>query len=167
MNWRPPQPSGRAAALLLAAGLLAAAWAAATGRGPARRPPDGSAGWIERLAALQGATPEAARQAERAAAAAQAQLETAQQFAGRLRAWSPGWRAESRAREQRFGLELRRYLLTCTDRSPRAWAAALELLRALAECPGVTVEQLAITAAPGGAGAFTQLELVLAVRLRP
>jgi hypothetical protein len=167
MPWRLPQPSGRAAAALLAAGLLALAAAAITGRSPFRRPPDGGGGWTERLAALREATPEAAQRAERAAAAAQAELETAGQFAGRLRAWSPEWRVESRAREQRFGLELRRYLLSCNDRSPRAWTAALDLLRTLADCPGVTVEELAITAAPGGAGAFTQLELELAVRLRP
>jgi len=169
MNWRLPIISPRFAGRLLAAGLGALGLAAIFASGPPRRgpAPDASASWRQRLAALRGATPEAAQRAEIAAAAARADLETPDQFSERLRAWSPEWRAECRATERSFGLERRRYRLTCADATPRAWSACLELLRALTEGPGITIEQLALTAAPGGDGAFTQLAVELTVRLRP
>jgi hypothetical protein len=168
MNWRLPIISPRVAGRLLAAGLTALGLAAFFGSGPPPHAPvpGANAGWRQRLAELRGATPEAAQRAETAAVAARADLETPDQFGERLRTWSPEWRAECRATEQRFGLEVRRYRLRSADPTPRAWSACLELLRSLAEQPGVTIEQLTLTAAPAGDGAFTQLAVDLTVRLK-
>jgi hypothetical protein len=169
MNGRLPIVSPRAALLLLGTGLAALGAAAVFARSGSGHAPErgGAADWVAQLAALRGATPEAAQRAESAAGAARAELESADQFAARLRAWSPEWHAECRASEQSFGIESRRYLLTSADPSPHAWGATLALLAALADEPGITVDQLALTAAPAGDGAFTQLAVALTVRLRP
>jgi len=167
---RAPLPpiSPRAASLLLATGLAALGAAALFARGGAAPGPEPGAGasWQQKLAALHGATPEAAQRAEAAAAAAQADLESADQFAARLRAWSPEWRAECRATDRRYGIELRRYRLISTDATPQAWGATLALLHDLTDAPGVTIEQLALTAAPEGDGTFTQIAVELTARLR-
>lgn len=164
-----PHPSRRAAGLWSIGGLLALGLAGLCNREFALRPATGevNADWVQRLAILRDATPEAAQQAEIGAASARANLETAAEFGNRLRTWSPQWRAERRASDRRFGLEVRRYRLTATDHSTRSWGAGLELLRTLTAEPGVTIEHLAVQAAPAGDGALSQWSVDLTVRLRP
>lgn len=151
-----------AAGLTCAAGAVAAALAVAYVRSvpePAPAAPWGSAG-------LSAATPEAVARLAAEVSATRARLRGAADFGRWLSRLEARWRVEEDAEEDAPGLEIRHLALAYRRPCPEAWPDLAGSVRELAAEPGLTIDSLALAAAPDGLGGFAEARLTLTLRLR-
>jgi len=99
-------------------------------------------------------------------AAARAALRPAEAFDTWMRGWSRHWTCLARTAEMAPDLEVRHYALAYAQPRLGSWSDIVQTLQLLGAAPGVTVDSLALTAAPDGADAFTRARIGLTARLR-
>jgi hypothetical protein len=159
----------RAANFLFAAGVLAAGSCVFYSRSrpaPSAIAPEDAA-WQRQEAALAGDTPETVARLETQLAAARARLPAAKAFDALVQGECPNWIVETRSIESLPEIEVRHYGMVFDHPKMSSWPDILETIRILCAEPGLTIDSLALTAAPDGADAFEQVEVNLTVQLRP
>jgi len=119
----------------------------------------------KQAAALAHATPEVVSLLETRLAGARARLPPAGAFDAWMQAAGRNWIVETHSAEPSADLETRHYGLAYDHPRMSSWPDIVETIRTLCAEPGVTIDSLAITAAPDGADAFQQVEIKLTVLL--
>jgi hypothetical protein len=103
---------------------------------------------------------------ERAVSAARAQLPSRSDFDDGSQGWSRHWIVLAQSADRLPDVELRHYALAYDHPSLGSWSDIVETLRRLCAENGVTVDSLALAAAPDGSDAFAEAQITLTARLR-